>query len=138
MSANNPTPEQIQALIEKGPDGPIVMVNLLRYRDKADYPATKPEAKENLSGREAYRRYGMGVTPILGKLGAGIVYGGDQKLVIVGGESEVWDEVILVRYPSRQTFLGMAMSAEYQAIAYHREAALERSALLCTTEGLAP
>jgi len=138
MSTNAPTPEQIQALIERGPDGPIVMVNLLKYSGKAHYPAGKPEAGENLSGREAYRRYGAAVTPILAKVGAAIVYGGEQKLAIIGGAGEDWDEVVLVRYPSRQIFLGMAMSAEYQAIAYHREAALERSALLCTTEGLTP
>jgi len=53
-----PTPAQMQAMVEKGPEGPIVMVNLLKYRDRAAYEPDRAEAKENLTGREAYQRYG--------------------------------------------------------------------------------
>jgi uncharacterized protein (DUF1330 family) len=129
---NRPTPEQIARLMNEGPDGPIVMVNLLKFRAHADYPADKPEAKEKLSGREAYQRYGANVQPILGKIGASLVWSGHQQMVVIGGANEEWDELLCVRYPSRQTFLQMAASKEYNAIAYHRDAALERSALLCT------
>ena len=59
MSAIVPTPQQIQTMSEKGPEGPIVMVNLLKYRAKAAYGPDHAEAKENFSGRDAYQRYGM-------------------------------------------------------------------------------
>ena len=40
MVSVNPTLAQLQALIERGPEGPIVMVNLLKYRTKATYERT--------------------------------------------------------------------------------------------------
>jgi uncharacterized protein (DUF1330 family) len=133
-----PTPEQIQTLIERGPEGALVMVNLLKYRAKATYPADKPEAKRNLSGREAYQLYGAGVQPILAKIGARIVWMGMQKLCLIGDANmQEWDDVACVRYPSRQVFMAMAGSAEYQAISYHRDAGLERTALLCCDAGSA-
>jgi len=133
-----PTPEQIQTLIKNGPEGPLVMVNLLKYRAKAAYAADKVEAKQNLSGREAYQRYGAGVQPILAKLGARVVWMGMQKLVLIGDTNlQAWDDVACVRYPSRTVFMGMTQSAEYQAIAYHRDAGLERTTLLCCDAGSA-
>ena len=85
-----PTPAQLQAMIENGPQGPIVMVNLLKYRPKAAYVENRPEAKENLSGREAYQRYGATATKVLGEVGARIVWAGEQKLVLIGGSEDEW------------------------------------------------
>lgn len=56
-----PSPEQMKALLEDGPEGPIVMVNLLKFRAKAQYESSRPEAKDNISGAEAYQRYGASV-----------------------------------------------------------------------------
>ena len=108
MPSIAPTAEQIQAMIADGPEGPIVMVNLLKFRAKAEYPAGKPEAAQNLSGRDAYLRYAMNVAPILGRIGAGIIFAGQQKLMMVGDAQDEWDDVALVRYPSRQAFIEMA------------------------------
>ena len=138
MAGIIPTPEQIQRLAKDGPDGPIVMVNLLKYRAKAAYPADRPEAKENLSGLEAYRRYGLVALQHVTQLGGSIVWGGPQKLVVVGDDAaNDWDEVVCVRYPSREAFLGMTQNPGYLAAHYHRDAGLERTALLCCRAGLA-
>jgi uncharacterized protein (DUF1330 family) len=137
MASVNPTPEQIQALVEHGPEGPIVMVNLLKYRAKAAYDASRSEAKEGLSGREAYQRYGAVAVKHVTASGGGIVWGGTQKLVVVGGPEHEWDDVVCVRYPSRQAFLKMVSDPDYRAAAYHREAGLERTALLCCDAGMA-
>jgi uncharacterized protein (DUF1330 family) len=136
-TAVNPTPDQIRAMAEQGPDGAIVMVNLLKYREKADYAADRAEAKENLSGLDAYRRYGAVALKCVGEAGGGIVWGGQQALVFIGGSEQEWDEVICVRYPSRQAFLGMVARPDYLAATYHRDAGLARTALLCCKAGMA-
>lgn len=131
MSSVNPTADQLRAMRDEGPDGPIVMVNLLKYREKAAYAADRAEVKENLSGREAYRRYGMTAFKCVSELGGGIVWSGSQALVFIGGGEQDWDEVLCVRYPSRKAFLKMISDPEYLAATYHREAGLARTALLC-------
>ncbi len=136
-TAVNPTPDQLRSMMEQGPEGAIVMVNLLKYREKADYAADRAEAKENLSGLEAYRRYGAVALKCVGEAGGGIVWGGQQALVFIGGGEQDWDEVICVRYPSRQAFLQMVARPDYLAATYHRDAGLARTALLCCKAGTA-
>ena len=137
MASVNPTPEQLKALADEGPEGAIVMVNLLKYREKAAYDAGRPEAKENLSGREAYQRYGATAVKHVTAIGGGIQWGGPQKLIVVGGPEHDWDDVVCVRYPSREAFLKMISDPDYRAAAYHRDAGLERTALLCCAAGTA-
>ena len=138
MSSIVPTPKQIQAMAEKGPEGPMVMVNLLKYRAKADYVLDRAEAKENLSGRDAYQRYGMVALQQVMKRGGSVVWAGPQKFVMVGDEAgNDWDEVVCVRYPSREAFLNMTQDPDYLAAHYHREAGLERTSLLCCGAGMA-
>lgn len=108
LNALMPTPEQIQDFM-KLPDGPVVMVNLLKF--KAD------------GGAEEYAKYGAGVGPILKSLGAEIIFAGEVKTALLGGAT--WDAVGLVRYPNKTTLLKMSQSPEYQAIHHHREAGLE-------------
>lgn len=130
-----PSPEQMKAMMENGPDGPIVMVNLLKFRAKAAYEPSRPEAGESLSGAEAYQRYGAVAQKCVAEEGGRIVWGGPQALVFIGGAEQDWDQVICVRYPSRQAFLKMVSSPHYLAATYHRTAGLERTALLCCHAG---
>jgi len=92
---------------------PVVMLNLLAF---------KPEG-----GRERYEEYGEAVAPLLVKAGGGIVFIGAPAPVLLGDES--WDLIVLVEYPTRQAFLEMIGSAEYQAIAHLRTEALTRGEL---------
>ena len=138
MSDIVPTTQQIQTMLENGPEGPMVMVNLLKYRETAAYPPTLPEAKENLTGRAAYQRYGMVALQHVTKRGGSIVWGGPQKFVMIGeDEGNIWDEVVCVRYPSREAFLDMTQDDDYLAAHYHREAGLEATVLLCCGAGMA-
>ena len=133
-----PTPKQIQTMTEKGPQGPMVMVNLLKYRKTAAYGPERAEAKENLTGRDAYQRYGMVALQHVTKRGGSVVWGGPQKFVMIGDDSaNDWDDVVCVRYPSREAFLNMTQDPDYLAAHYHREAGLERTALLCCGAGMA-
>lgn len=132
-----PSPEQLQALAENKHDGAIVMVNLLTYRETAAYEEGRAEAKEKLSGRAAYQRYGATALRCVLEAGGSIVWGGQQLMVAVGDKGDEWDEVVCVRYPSRAAFLAMTDRPDYRAALYHRDAGLERTALLCCAAGTA-
>lgn len=117
-----PDPDQLAALQEPGPDGPIVMVNLLKFRDKALYPDGRdPE----ISGRAAYNRYAVEVVKLLHAVGGRVVFAGDVSFLSLGRAEELWDEVALAEYPNRAALWRMSTSPEWQAIAVHREAGLE-------------
>jgi uncharacterized protein (DUF1330 family) len=130
-----PTPGQMEAFAKSDLQGAIVMVNLLRYRKHAAYDASVPEARENLSGRAAYQRYGATALRCVLEAGGRIVWGGRQELVVIGSGGNEWDEVICVRYPSRQAFLEMTDRDDYRAALHHRDAGLERTVLLCCSAG---
>jgi uncharacterized protein (DUF1330 family) len=132
-----PRAEQLEALAASPLTGAIVMVNLLRYRDKAAYEAQRPEAKENLSGRAAYQRYGATALRCVLEAGGSLAWGGQQDMAVIGGKDDEWDEVVCVRYPSRRAFLDMIARADYRAALYHRDAGLERTVLLCCSAGTA-
>src|ERR1700743_360823 len=132
-----PTPEQLRAMAENGPEGAVVMVNLLKYRAKARYEPDAKEARENLAGRDAYQRYALTALRCVAEAGGGIVWMGQQALVFIGGPEQEWDEVVCVRYSSRDKFLEMVARPDYLAATYHRDAGLERTALLCCAAGSA-
>lgn len=108
INAMSPTPEQIQAYMTLDHDGPVVMVNLLKF---------KPDG-----GAAEYAKYGAAVTPILKKIGARILFSGQAQVCLIGNGN--WDAVALVEYPNKMALLQMAQSPEYQAIHHHREAGL--------------
>ena len=136
MSYIEPTDEAIAELSARPSDGPVVMINFLRYRAEAEYPVDKHDAP--CSGRDAYGRYGLGVGPLLAKAGARVVWSGSSPQGVIAPESECWDDVILVEYPSPKHFLDMVTSADYQAVSYHRTAALADSRLIATSPGAVP
>ena len=131
MASVEPSHEQLQTLVaQAADDSPIVMINLLRYRDRAVYPPDM--SADPCSGREAYQRYGAGVTPLLAEAGGRILWFGSAKQTVIGPEGEQWDDAILVQYPSRKAFLGMVSSNAYLEIGVHRAAALADSRLIAT------
>lgn len=126
-----PTPQSLKALAEHIPSGvPVVMLNLLRFREQADYPADKQQAP--CSGREAYARYGAAIQPFLKRAQAKVIWQGSARATVIAPQGEAWDDVLLVEYPSKDAFLGMVTSRDYQAITFHRTAALEDSRLVAT------
>ena len=127
----DPTPQGLNAFIEDVPgDTPLVMLNLLRFRPVADYP----EGDTQVSGWEAYQRYGELVQPFLAGVGGSIEWQGSTHPSLIGPDGEQWDACFLVRYPSKSAFLDMVMNPEYQAITHHRTAALSDSRLVPMVE----
>jgi len=115
-------PEQMRSLMEKGPDGPIFMVNLLKFKDRAEYDDGR---ETSLSGREAYMIYGRAVTALLPKFGGKGIFAADVTHLSLGKVEELWDEVAIATYPNRAAMVQMSMSEEWRAIAVHRSAGLK-------------
>jgi uncharacterized protein (DUF1330 family) len=96
-----------------GDDTPVVMLNLLAFQ---------PD-----DGQQRYEEYGAAVAPLLEKVGGRIVFVGTPATALLGDDS--WDMVALVEYPTRQAFLDMIASTEYQAIGHLRTEALAKGEL---------
>ncbi|MDF1695551.1 MAG: DUF1330 domain-containing protein [Saprospiraceae bacterium] len=114
---------------------PVVMLNLLKFRQVADYsslPLLKPE--KEISGKSAYRKYSNAVLPMLVKIGSEVIFSGSAKEFLIGPNEEEWDYVLLVKHQSVSEFLKFATNEQYLAIEGHRTAALDDSRLLPITE----
>ncbi|MEZ5938253.1 MAG: DUF1330 domain-containing protein [Hyphomonadaceae bacterium] len=114
--------EQLAGLMEKGPEGPIFMVNLLKFKEKAEYEDGRATT---LSGRDAYQIYGKAVMALLPKFGGMGVFAGDVTYLSLGRVEDLWDEVAIAAYPDRGSMVRMSMSDEWREIAVHRTAGLE-------------
>ena len=117
-----PTSEQAAAFFGGTEDGPFVMVNLLKFRDKADYPDGRDA---DISGAAAYARYGAAVGACLASVGARAIYAGPVTGILLGEVEELWDMVALAEYPSLAAMQSMISSDAYRAIAFHRIAGLK-------------
>lgn len=128
----DPTADQVRALRDSGAQGPVVMLNLLKFRKTADYGPDSDQPA--MTGAQAYSHYQTAFTRTVGKVSqAQVLYDGPVNQVFIGlaGTPEAdWDKVLLVRYPSRQHFLAMMAEPAYREALKHRYAGLERTILL--------
>ncbi len=131
-----PTQESGRAFFLRGITGPVVMLNLLRFRDVADYSAAPGLAPESpISGAEAYRRYIEHTLPHLERSGGSLLFLGKGGNFLIGPTDERWDAALLVRQSSVEAFMAFASNAEYLAGIGHRLAAIEDSRILPLVEG---
>ncbi|MDJ0754917.1 MAG: DUF1330 domain-containing protein [Ardenticatenaceae bacterium] len=130
-----PTQESGAAFFTRNISGPVVMLNLLRFREVADYSAS-PELAPNepISGREAYQKYIEHTTPFLTESGGEGIFLGEGGPYLIGPQDEQWDLVMLVRHKSAAEFMAFASNEAYLAGVGHRTAALEDSRLLPIVE----
>ena len=117
-----PNEEQMAGFLEGDTDTPIKMVNLLKFKDKADY---KDGRQTSLSGKEAYQIYADEVQGHLEKVGGKSIFLGEVERLMLGEVEELWDWVVIAEYPSRKAMLEMVMDSEYQKSEEHRSAGLE-------------
>jgi uncharacterized protein (DUF1330 family) len=114
-----PTGEQSALLAALPPEEPVVMVNLLRFK--------QPD------GASHYARYAREVGPHLEAVGARALYAGNAQAYVIGEAARPWwDAVLIVEYPTPQAFMSMVTSEGYAEVHVHREAALERAELIAT------
>ena len=135
----DPTDESVDQMLKRRIAGPITMLNLLRFRDWADY-SDCPEAAppDPITGRTAYDRYISQTMPFLTATGGSVRLLGVGGHHLVGPPSERWDLVMAVRHASVQDFLAFATNEAYLAGVCHRTAALEDSRLLPLVESDLP
>lgn len=119
------TAEQLRVLASLPADKPVVMLNLLRFRDQAAYGDTL----EACSGREAYKRYSQTSLQTIAAVGGSVIFSGKAQESLIAPHGETWHQVFLVRYPSVAAFRSMLSMPQYQASIRHRTAALEDSRL---------
>jgi uncharacterized protein (DUF1330 family) len=115
--------------------GPVVMLNLLRFREVADYSAN-PELAPNepISGAAAYQKYIDHTLPFLQKSGGDLMFLGEGGKYLIGPQDEQWDLLMLVRQNSLADFMAFSADEAYLAGMGHRTAALEDSRLLPLVE----
>src|SRR3990167_7827299 len=129
MSSIDPRPGQMKAALATVPPGvPIVMLNLLRFRDKAEYP----DQVSDLTGRHAYALYIKQAIRHVRATGGEVVMMGQVHAAIIAPDGEQWDEMLLVRYPSIEKFVAMVMNPDYQSFTVHRTAGLADARLIAT------
>lgn len=134
MPTIQPTQDNIAAFRARQLEGPVDMLNLLRFREVADYSGLPELAPESpISGAEAYDRYAAHTFPFLREAGAEVLYMGDGGAPLIGPTDERWDRVLLVRHQSVSAFLTFAQNPAYLAGAGHRTAALADSRLVPLT-----
>jgi uncharacterized protein (DUF1330 family) len=119
-----PTQSQLEELQSLPAEEPVVMLNLLRFKDRAD------GIDEGVSGREAYGRYADATGQFLEKVGGRLLNAVDARQVVIGPAATEWDMALLVEYPSPRRFLEMAGDPEYLKAHAHRDAALADSRLI--------
>ncbi len=116
-----PNEKQIAGFLEPGPEGPIYMVNLLKFKDKAEY---KDGRETNLSGEEAYAIYGSAVSKLLTEFGGAAMFSASVERLMLGEVEDLWDKVAIAMYPSRGAMMDMMRSKKMQEISVDRSAGL--------------
>ena len=116
-----PNEKQMEEFLEEGNDEPIFMVNLLKFKEKAEYPDKR---ETDLTGREAYAIYGAEVVKHLEKVGGKPIFGSDVIRLMLGEVEELWDQVAIAMYPNRKAMLKMISDPDYIESAQHRVAGL--------------
>ena len=113
-----PTDKQLKQLEALPDEGPVVMLNLVKLKPEIDL--------------ESLAKYWLGATKLLERFGGKLIYFGMYEMPVIGEGKEKWDAVALVMYPSREAFLKMYRSQEYQDLAPYRNEELFDSRLWAT------
>lgn len=131
MTGNiDPTREQFAAFMKIERKGPIWMLNQIRLRAEAAYPDGR-----KATGREAYAAYARESAPFFSGVGGRIVWTGAPETTLIGPSDECWDAIFVAEYPSPEAFAEMVRNPGYQAIVFHRQAAVEDSRLIRIAPG---
>jgi|TARA_R100000049_G_C1954986_1_gene107629 uncharacterized protein (DUF1330 family) len=133
------TPQAGARFFGSADDGPVVMLNLLRFHECADYsqaPDLEPDG--GVSGAQAYALYMEQIEPLLQASGGELLFAGKADAFLIGPQDEVWDFAMLVKQASKASFMGFASDPEAQRVTRHRTAAICDSRLLPLWAGTMP
>ena len=126
----DPSRENWQRFKDLPRDQPIHMLNLIKFRDLADYPADHPNHGQGLTGAQAYDIYRAGFQQLVSGDGAAMVWEAPLECVVTGPEGE-WDEAFVMGYPDVAAFMAMVKNEDYaRNVLPHRTAAVADSRLI--------
>lgn len=125
MNNIDPTREQFKQFKDLPRDQAVMMLNLIRLREHANYQDGRVA-----SGAEAYASYGRESATIFNHVGGKIIWRGKPETIVIGPADEHWDIAFIARYPTASAFLAMVTNPDYQAIVFHRQAAVVDSRLI--------
>lgn len=128
-----PTRSRVEELMAVDSDSPVVMLNLLKFRAKADYSDGRDS---DLTGRQAYDLYGAAMQKVIEEHGGQVLFGGDIASLVIGEVDDIWDTCVLVQYPSAAAFATIVTSPEVTEIGVHRAAGLDGQLLIRLTPSL--
>ena len=125
------TDEDMQALLDREIEGSVVMVHLLKFKAKAEYVDGR---ETKLTGAEAYGVYRRKMVERVTSIGGRLVFSGVVRHLVLGEVEDMWDEVLVVEFPSKETFVEAISSPEIAEWGVHRRAGLAGQLLIATTE----
>ena len=131
-----PNREQMKGFFEEGNDDqPIYMINLLKFKEKAEY---KDGRETSLSGREAYALYGKIIEKHLIEIGGELIFKSKVTRITVGKVDELWDAVAIAKWPSKKVMGENMMPSDPELLEgyQHREAGLAGQLNIESVEGI--
>ena len=126
----DPSRENFDAFKALPRDTVIHMLNLVRFRDRAEYPADHANAGKGLTGREAYAEYGRTSGPVFTRVGGSVVWRGKMEAMVIGPADKQWDLAFVACYPNAGAFLEMVTDPDYKMAVVNRQAAVLTSRLI--------
>ena len=130
MPAFQPTGDQFRAFRDDDYAGPIMQVNLLKFRVHAEYHPEDPEHGGDEPGAIAYQRYAEAFAIAAADAGGRCVLMGDVERYFIGNGD--WDAVLVMEFPNRHTFISTLNHVDYAEMHRHRAAGLLCQELLTT------
>ena len=130
-----PTPKQLEEFLDPGSLGPIHMINLLKFRQRALYQDGRAS---DLTGEEAFNIYSRKVNEFVRASGGEVTFISKIVRLEIGEAEQLWDRVILASYPSRKIMLDIMSSDRMREISIHRTAGLEGQLNIETKNGTGP
>lgn len=121
--------EQVRRMLEvpAEEDGPFLMLNLIRHRERALYPDGRDS---DLSGAEADAIYGAGVIGILAEIGARPVFVAEVEINLIDPDGSKWEQIAMVEYPSRRAFFEMLERPDFRELSIHKAAGVEETLVI--------
>ena len=120
----NPSAEQLRDLLGANPAGPFHFLNLLSFKETAEYPAGHELADQRISGADAYDKYGAVALEHVIKRGGRLVTLNSVERQLAGRSTE-WHRIATMEYNNVGAFIDMLMDPQYQEALVHRDAGLE-------------
>lgn len=131
MDFRNPTREQFKALYHLNDEQPVLMLNLLKFHDVAQYEPNDPKRPTlPITGRDAFASYSAEAMEIFIKHGGKQAWIGQALTTLIGPDSDKWSIAFLAYYPSVEKFIELVKSPEYQSATRHRTAAVADARLI--------